>query len=222
MACSRLAALVRGTRRRRQPPPALPARPPPVSFAAPGPPAAAPPSDGAAVAGPSQGAGAAPALLHEAAPAAAGPSTTYDGATQPTQPLFTMSAAQRGSWLQAGAAAQLAEAAAAREEELSDAASLPEHATAQLNAEAAAEMWSSSSESSGAPVRRGMRRAKYELRHGIIGHAIDGHEYNIAGINGLPYITHTQHDLDGLPGYSSSSRRAIARRHAALRNCPYN
>ena len=78
-----------------------------------------------------------------------------------------MSAAQLSSRLQAAAAAQLAEAAAVREEELSDAASLPEHATAQLNAEAAAEMWSSSSESSGAPVRRGMRRAKYELRHGV-------------------------------------------------------
>ena len=188
-----------------------------VSFAAPDPQAAASPSDGAAVAGPSQGAGAAPALLHEAAPAAAGPSTSYDGAFQP---LFTMSAAQRSSCLQAAAAAQLAEAAAAREEELSDAASLPEHATAQLNAEAAAEMWSSSSESSGAPVRRGMKRAKYELRHGIIGHAIDGR--HIDGINGLPYITHTQHDLDGLPGYSSDSRRDIARRQAALRNCPYN
>ena len=83
-------------------------------------------------------------------------------------------------------------------------------------------MWSSSSESSGAPVRRGMRRAKYELRHGIIGHAIDGREYNIDGINGLPYITHTQHDLDGLPGYSSDARRDNARRQAALRNCPYN
>ena len=152
-------------------------------------------------------------------PAAAGPSTSYDGAFQP---LFTMSAAQRSSCLQAAAAAQLAEAAAAREEELSDAASLPEHATAQLNAEAAAEMWSSSSESSGAPVRRGMRRAKHELRHGIIGHAIDCREYNIDGINGLPYITHTQHDLDGLPGYSSYARRDIARRQAALRNCPYN
>ena len=115
-----------------------------------------------------------------------------------------MSAAQRSSWLQAAAAAQLANAAAAREEELSDAASLPEHATAQLNAEAAAEMWSSSSESSGAPVRRGMRRAKHELRHGIIGHAIDGR--HIDGINGLPYITHTQHHLDGLPGYSSHAR----------------
>jgi hypothetical protein len=133
-----------------------------------------------------------------------------------------MSAAQRSSWLQAAAAAQLAHAAAAREEELSDAASLPEHATAQLNAEAAAAMWSSSSESSGAPVRRGMKRAKYELRHGIIGHAIDGREYNIDGINWLPYITHTQHDLDGLPGYSSFGRRADARRQAALRNCPYN
>ena len=88
------------------------------------------------------------------------------------------------------------------------------------NAEAAAEMWSSSSESSGAPVRRGMRRAKHELRHGIIGHAIDGR--HIDGINGLPYITHTQHDLDGLPGYSSYARRVIARRQAALRNCPYN
>ena len=133
------------------------------------------------MAGPSQGAGAAPALLHEAASAAAGPSTAYDGAFQP---LLRMSAAQRSSWLQAAAAAQLANAAAAREEELSDAASLPEHATAQLNAEAAAEMWSSSSESSGAPVRRGMRRAKHELRHGIIGHAIDDREYNIDGING--------------------------------------
>ena len=131
-----------------------------------------------------------------------------------------MSAAQRSSRLQAAAAAQLAEAAAAREEELSDAASLPEHATAQLNAEAAAEMWSSSSESSGAPVRRGMKRAKYELRHGIIGYAIDGRY--IAGINGLPYITHTQHDLDGLPGYSSHGRWVNARRQAALRNCPYN
>ena len=50
-----------------------------VSFAAPDPQAAASPSDGAAVAGPSQGAGAAPALLQEAAPAAAGPSTSYDG-----------------------------------------------------------------------------------------------------------------------------------------------
>ena len=190
-----------------------------VSFAAPDPQAAASPSDGAAVAGPSQGAGAAPALLHEAAPAAAGPSTSSDGAFQP---LFTMSAAQRSSRLQAAAAAQLANAAAAREEELSDAASLPEHATAQLNAEAAAEMWSSSSESSGAPVRRGMRRAKHELRHGIIGHAIDGREYNIDAINGLPYITYTQHDLDGLPGYSSHGRRDDARRQAALRNCPYN
>ena len=188
-----------------------------VSFAAPDPQAAASPSNGAAVAGPSQGAGAAPALLHEAAPAAAGPSTSSDGAFQP---LFTMSAAQRSSWLQAAAAAQLAQAAAAREEELSDAASLPEHATAQLNAGAAAEMWSSSSESSGAPVRRGMRRAKHELRHGIIGYAIDGR--HIAGINSLPYITHTQHDLDGLPGYSSDGRRDIARRQAALRNCPYN
>ena len=129
-----------------------------------------------------------------------------------------MSAAQRSSCLQAAAAAQLAEAAAAREEELSDAASLPEHATAQLTAEAAAEMWSSSSESSGAPVRRGMRRAKHELRHGIIGYAIDGR--HIDGINGLSYITHTQHDLDGLPGYSSYARRVIARRQAALRNCP--
>ena len=88
------------------------------------------------------------------------------------------------------------------------------------NAEAAAEMWSSSSESSGAPVRRGMRRAKHELRHGIIGYAIDGR--HIDAINGLPYITHTQHDLDGLPGYSSYARRVIARRQAALRNCPYN
>ena len=191
-----------------------------VSFAAPGPQAAASPPNDAAMAGPSQGAGDAPALLHEAAPTAAGPSTTYDGATQPTQPLFTMSAAQRSSWLQASAAAQLAEAAAAREEELSDAASLPEHATALLNAEAAAEMWSSSDESSGAHVRRGMRRAKFELRHGTIGYAIDGR--HIAGINGLPFITHTQHDLDGLPGYSSHGRRAIARRQAALRNCPYN
>ena len=78
------------------------------------------------------------------------------------------------------------------------------------------------SSSSGAPVRRGMRRAKHELRHGIIGHAIDGREYNIDRINGLPYITHTQHDLDGLPGYSSFGRRANARRQAALRNCPYN
>jgi len=190
-----------------------------VSFAAPDPQAAASPSDGAAVAGPSQGAGAAPALLHEAAPAAAGPSTSSDGAFQP---LFTMSAAQRNSRLQAAAAAQLAEAAAARVDALSDAASLPENATAQLCAEAAAEMWSSSSESSGAPVRRGMRRAKHELRHGIIGHAIDGREYNIDGINSLPYITHTQHDLDGLPGYSSFGRRADARRQAALRNCPYN
>ena len=188
-----------------------------VSFAVPDPQAAASPSNGAAVAGPSQGAGAAPALLHEAAPAAAGPSTSSDGAFQP---LFTMSAAQRSSWLQAAAAAQLANAAAAQEEELSDAASLPEHATAQLNAEAAAEMWSSSSESSGAPVRRGMKRAKHELRHGIIGYAIDGRQ--IDGINGLPYITHTQHDLDGLPGYSSFGRRADARRQAALRNCPYN
>ena len=187
-----------------------------VSFAAPDPQAAASTSNGAAVAGPSLGAGAAPALLHEAAPAAAGPSTSSDGAFQP---LFTMSAAQRSSRLQAAAAAQLANAAAAREEELSDAASLPEHATAQLNAEAAAEMWSSSSESSGAPVRRGMKRAKHELRHGIIGYAIDGR--HIAGINSLPYITHTQHDLDGLPGYSSHARRAIARRQAALRNCPY-
>ena len=191
-----------------------------VSFAAPDPQAAASPPNDAAVAGPLQGASAAPALLHEAAPTAAGPSTTYDGATQPTQPLFTMSAAHRSSWLQAAAAAQLAEAAAAREEELSDAASLPEHATAQLNAEAAAEMWSSSDESSGAHVRRGMRRAKFELRHGTIGYAIDGR--HIAGIDGLPFITHTQHDLDGLPGYSSHGRRAIARRQAALRNCPYN
>ena len=71
-------------------------------------------------------------------------------------------------------------------------------------------------------VRRGMRRAKHELRHGIIGYAIDGREYNIDGINGLPYITHTQHDLDGLPGYSSDGRRDDARRQAALRNCPYN
>ena len=180
--------------------------------------AAASPSNGAAVAGPSQAAGSAPALLHEAAPAAAGPSTNYDGASPPL--LFAMSAAQRSSWLQSAAAAQLAQAAAAREEELSDAASLPEHATAQLNAEAAAEMWSSSSESSGAPVRRGMRRAKHELRHGIIGYAIDGR--HIDAINGLPYITHTQHDLDGLPGYSSYARRVIARRQAALRNCPYN
>ena len=77
-----------------------------------------------------------------------------------------------------------------------------------------------SSESSGAPVRRGMRRAKHELRHGTIGYAIDGR--HIDGINGLPYITHTQHDLDGLPGYSSYARRDIARRQAALRNCPYN
>ena len=79
---------------------------------------------------------------------------------------------------------------------------------------------SSSSESSGAPVRRGMRRAKHELRHGIIGHAIDGR--HIDGINRMPYITHTQHDLDGLPGYSSHGRRDDARRQAALRNCPYN
>ena len=50
-----------------------------VSFAAPDPQVAASPSDGAAVAGPSQGAGAAPALLQEAAPAAAGPSTSSDG-----------------------------------------------------------------------------------------------------------------------------------------------
>ena len=83
-------------------------------------------------------------------------------------------------------------------------------------------MWSSSSESSGAPVRRGMRRAKHELRHGIIGHAIDCREYNIDRINGLPYITYTQHDLDGLPGYFSHGRRDDARRQAALRNCPYN
>ena len=54
-----------------------------VSFAVPDPQAAASPSDGAAVAGPSQGAGAAPALVHEAAPAAAGPSTSSDGAFQP-------------------------------------------------------------------------------------------------------------------------------------------
>ena len=94
------------------------------------------------------------------------------------------------------------------------------HWCTKLNAEAAAAMWSSSSESSGAPVRRGMRRAKHELRHGIIGHAIDSR--HIAGINSLPYITHTQHDLDGLPGYSSFGRRADARRQAALRNCPYN
>ena len=67
-----------------------------------------------------------------------------------------------------------------------------------------------------------MLRAKHELRHGIIGHAIDGREYNIDCINGLPYITHTQHDLDGLPGYSSYGRRDDARRQAALRNCPYN
>ena len=54
-----------------------------VSFAAPDPQAAASPSDGAAVAGPSQGAGAAPALLHEAAPAAAGP-VSYTHLTLPT------------------------------------------------------------------------------------------------------------------------------------------
>ena len=70
--------------------------------------AAASPSNGAAVAGPSQAAGAAPALMHEAAPAAAGPSTNYDGASPPL--LFTMSAAQRSSWLQSAAAAQLAHA----------------------------------------------------------------------------------------------------------------
>ena len=41
-------------------------------------------------------------------------------------------------------------------------------------------------------------------------------------VESRPYITYTQHDLDGLPGYSSYGRRDDARRQAALRNCPYN
>ena len=81
-----------------------------VSFAAPDPQAAAPPSNGAAVAGPSQGAGAAPALLHEAAPAAAGPSTTDPSEAEgparsdslPTLPPGPPSSASIGSLARSG------------------------------------------------------------------------------------------------------------------------